>query len=76
MLSWVADVLIVVGLWKIGSKDASSFLWSIAGESLWVISAVNRSDWALASICCVFNVMALRNYFLWRKDEAMFSVLS
>jgi len=70
MLGWIGNVFIVVGLWKIGSKVRSAFLFSIVGESLWIANAVARQDWALASICTVFNLMALRSYYMWGQEGA------
>lgn len=66
MLGWIGDLFIVVGLWKVGSRQRNGFLASIAGEACWIANAYLRSDWALASICVVFLLMAMRGYRLWR----------
>lgn len=65
MLKWVGNLLIVVGLWKIGDKWRHAFLFSIAGETAWMIASAQAGDWALFTICGIFNVMALRNWFKW-----------
>ena len=70
MVSWIANVLICLGLWHIGNKKRSAFLFSIAGEGLWVASAIHRSLWDLAFICAVFFVLAIRSYVKWGKESA------
>lgn len=69
MLAWLGNILIIVGLYKIGNKQRSAFIWSICGESAWTASAILAENWALAFICTVFNVMALRNWIKWGADE-------
>lgn len=67
ILKWAGNILLVIGLWKIGDKWRPAFLFSIAGETVWTIAALNTSDYALATICTVFNLMALRSYVKWGK---------
>lgn len=68
MLGWIGNALIMVGLWRMGDKSRSAFLFSIAGETAWCANAYLRRDWALTTICLVFNIMALRNYIKWGKS--------
>ena len=65
MLGWIGNVFIVVGLWRIGNKVRSAFLFSIVGESCWTANAYLHGDWALVSICTIFNLMAVRSYIKW-----------
>ena len=67
MLAWIGNILIVAGLWGVGSKRRNAFLLSIAGEGAWIANAYSRGDWALTSICVVFLLMALRGWYLWGK---------
>ena len=69
ILGWVGNFFIVIGLWKIGDKWRHAFLFSIVGETAWIAKSVVVQDWALATICLVFNVMAFRNWVKWGKDE-------
>ena len=64
-LSWVGNILIVIGLWRVGSKDRNAFLFSIAGETCWIVWSALTGNWALTFICVVFNLLALRNYIKW-----------
>lgn len=67
MLGWIGNFFIVSGLWGIGNKVRRAFLLSVVGESLWVANALSKTpvDWALASICVVFAVLAVRSYVKW-----------
>jgi len=69
-MGWIANVLIIIGLYLIGNKVRHAFLFSIAGEMIWAARASLNHDWELASICCVFCVMATRNWFRWRPTHA------
>lgn len=68
LFGWIGNVFIVTGLWKIGNKTRNAFIFSIIGESCWIANSYIRGDWALLSICCVFNVMAIRSFIRWGKD--------
>jgi hypothetical protein len=67
-LTWVGNAFIVTGLYKIADKWRHAFLFSIAGETCWMLASYARSDWALLSICGVFNIMALRSWIKWGQD--------
>jgi hypothetical protein len=69
MLAWIGNLLIVVGLYKIGDKWRHAFLFSIAGEILYIARSVAVKDWALAFICVVFCAMAFRNWIKWGEDD-------
>lgn len=66
LLTWLGNLLIVAGLWGVGSKRRNAFLFSVAGESTWIAAAYSRGDWALTAICIVFLLMAIRGWILWR----------
>lgn len=68
MIGWIGNVFIVIGLYKIADKWRHAFLFSIAGESCWMVNSYFRADWALFSICAVFNVMALRSFVKWGRS--------
>ncbi len=69
MLGWIGNLFIVLGLWGITSQRPyrNAFLFSIAGESAWIANAYGRSDWALAFICVVFALLAVRGWINWGK---------
>lgn len=65
MLGWVGNIFIVTGLWLIGNKARKAFYFSIVGESCWIINALIRHDLALATICIVFLLAAIRGLIKW-----------
>jgi hypothetical protein len=64
-MGWIGNVLIVVGLWKIGNRQRSAFLYTLSGEAVWVIYSISLGMWDLAAICIVFAALAVRNYVKW-----------
>ena len=69
MLSWVANVLICFGAWHVAKKRWWAFLFSLAGEAVWIIYAAEQRLWSLAFICIVFSLLAVRNMLAWRTSE-------
>lgn len=65
---WIANLLIIVGLWSIGYKWRHSFLFSIAGEALYTYVALSTKQWELGFICIVFCLLAFRNWCKWAKS--------
>lgn len=73
-LEWIANAIIIAGLFAIGRKQRIAFLLSFAGEAMWTGLSLMRCHYSLAAICAVFCVLAVRNWFLWsdaliRKKE-------
>ena len=64
-MTWIANLLIVIGLWQIGNKRRAAFLFTFAGEAIWTIAALIGGMVDLAAICAVFTVMAARNWWKW-----------
>lgn len=69
MLSWIGNLFIVIGLWRVGYKDRNAFLYSIVGETMWILWSWSTANWSLLFICSVFNLLAFRNYIKWGKSE-------
>lgn len=67
MLGWIGNLFIVVGLWKVGNRVRHGFIASGVGELFWIANAHIRRDWALASICTIFFLMAIRGWVKWGK---------
>lgn len=65
LLGWVGNVSIVLGLWGIGNKNRKAFLFSMVGETAWIVKSILTSQWDLAFICCVFCALAIRSYIKW-----------
>lgn len=67
ILGWIGNIFIVYGLWGVGNKDRRAFWASGLGELAWIANAIHRQDWALATICVVFLLMAVRGFILWGR---------
>lgn len=63
-----ASALLFVGLWLLGHKRRSGFLFSIVGELAWVKAAVDRGMYDLSAVCVVFAVMAALNWRKWGEN--------
>jgi len=68
LLSWVGNVFIVFGLWHQAKQVWWAYVFSIAGEALWITYALSAHLWSLALICTVFGGLALRSMIMWRKQ--------
>jgi len=68
-MDWIGNVFIVVGLWYIGNKKRWAFLFSIAGETAWIIYSLSIGLYSLAFICTIFGTLALRSYIKWGRPE-------
>lgn len=69
-LSWLGNVLIVLGLWHVAKKHWWAFLFSIVGESCWIAYSLYIHLWSLAFMCAIFAVLAARSLVLWRREDS------
>jgi nicotinamide riboside transporter PnuC len=66
-MDWIGNVFIVIGLWFIGNKKRWAFIFSVIGESAWIIYSLTIGLYSLALICTVFAGLAVRSYWKWGK---------
>lgn len=67
-MGWIGNALVLVGLWQIGRKLRSAFLWTFVGETLWAWVGYQTGQVDLCLICCLFSVMAIFNWLRWGKE--------
>ena len=67
---WIANILILIGLWLVGYKWRHAFLFSIAGEALYSWMSYKTGQTELCFICVVFCVLAFRNWWKWGNDDS------
>jgi len=72
-MGWVANIFILIGMFLIGEKNRTAFLFSITGEAIWALYAAIIGMWDLAIICIVFCIVAFRNWVKWGRDENIHS---
>ncbi len=68
LLGWVANLFLLAGFLLLGGKRRSAFLWTAVGEVLWVASYWLISRWDMITLCTVFAVLALVNWWRWRPE--------
>ncbi|MFH1089760.1 MAG: hypothetical protein V1716_05055 [Candidatus Uhrbacteria bacterium] len=66
---WLALMIGVVGIWKLGSKKRSGFLFYIAAAASGFIFAVLANSVAYMVVNIITIVLQLRGYLKWRRDE-------
>jgi hypothetical protein len=69
MIQWIGNILIVIGLWKLGSQKRNAFWFLIAGNVPWLYYGFTHSMWGLVFIYCVFTFTSVRSLVLWKKPE-------
>jgi len=70
LIPWIGNLVIIVGLWKIGDKDRRAFLWTMAGETLYGIHTFLTGDWAIFCAVLIFFSIAARNYWKWNRADS------
>lgn len=70
-MTWIANLLIVIGLWQAGNKKTSAFGFTIVGELIWTAVAFGNEQWDLASICAIFTILAAVNLWKWNHEDAL-----
>ena len=71
-MDWIAGILELAGLWKIGDKRAWGFLLCIAGGLCWITYVIlNGHTYGLLVVVIPALFINVRNYTKWRRDEKM-----
>lgn len=69
IMGWLGNIGLVCGLWLVGSKTRSCFICTFIGECIWTVYAIHNRQLDLAVICCLFALLAIRNFFKWGKNS-------
>lgn len=65
VIGWCGNGLLLTSAYLIGNKNRSAFLWTVAGELVWVGYSAYLGFPSMVFICAVFAVMAARNWWKW-----------
>ncbi len=68
-LAWAANLIIWIGLWRVGNKSRNAFLFTMVGEAMYACHVAYRHDWPIFFAVLIFFTLAARNYWKWGKDE-------
>lgn len=64
-MGWIANAIVLWGMFLIGNKSRLGFLVTVVGELMWSAVGVVRGELDLMIICLLFAGMAVRNYVKW-----------
>ena len=68
-MTWIANVLFLIGVLLIGRKKKSGWVVEFVGELLWITRSLESKQWDLLFVCLMFGSLQLWNFWLWRKEE-------
>jgi hypothetical protein len=77
MFDWIAAILELSGVWKLGNKKKIGFLLSAACNATWMIVALITTPklFGLLFLVIVLFFLNIRNYIKWKKEEIKTSEL-
>ncbi len=72
IFDWIAAVLELMGVWKIGNKDKSGFIIAGLCNITWMVVALTTTPklYGLLSVVIILLFINIRNYIKWKKEEA------
>jgi threonine/homoserine efflux transporter RhtA len=69
-LDWVAGILELVGLWKVGDRNRAGFAFNIACGLCWVTYVLlSKSTYGLLIVVVPAMAINLRNFIKWGADH-------
>ena len=69
-MDWIAGILELVGIWKVGSKRKAGFLLFILAEALWTYVAFKHRLYGLLLVVWPAFFINVRNYYKWKREES------
>ncbi len=67
-LGWLGNLLILIALWQIGCKNRIGWVWSVLGNIIWCIYAINLNMWDMLFVDTVSLILAAYNWRKWGQD--------
>lgn len=65
-LGWAANIFIFIAYWKLGQKSRNGWAYSVAGNILWCVYALQLGMVDMLAVDIVALTMAAWNWWLWR----------
>ena len=65
MITWIANGLLVAGLWGVSNRWRPGFLLQLAGNIFWGVTAAARGDIPLTALCAVLIALCIRGFLKW-----------
>lgn len=73
-MTWIANILIITGLFLIGNKVKYAFYFTIVGEFIWTVYASINHQYDLAFICFIFTILNIRSLYKWSNNEFNYTI--
>lgn len=67
-MGWIANALLIAGVWLAGSRWRHAFLVMAGGSLLWAIEGARLGMTDLVTINVTLGVISLRNHWKLRND--------
>jgi len=67
--TWIANFLILFGMWRLGKNNKDGFVYSFLGALLWGVYGIHISSSALIFINAVSAAIYVRNWILWKRSN-------
>jgi nicotinamide riboside transporter PnuC len=65
-LGWIGNVFLISAMLLLGRKWRHAFLLTAVGEVIWCASSALIGRWDMISLCVLFAILAVRNWWVWR----------
>lgn len=68
VIEWLGSLLVLIGLYKIGNKDITAFIYLICGCVLHSVVALENGlyGWLILTLCII--VLDLRSWYRWESE--------
>ena len=67
-IGWVGSALLVLGMFFLGEKSRTGFVFAGIGEALWTYKSYATEQFDLLVICVIFTLLYAFNWWKWRPS--------
>jgi len=68
-MDWIATVLEVIGVWKVGNKSRWGFVYLLICNLAWILVAYQTKLYGMLTMMIIFVFINIRNFIKWSNDE-------
>jgi nicotinamide riboside transporter PnuC len=69
VMDWLAAILEILGLWRIGNYDKKGFVLSLLCNITWGYVAIKMELYGLLIVVGLSVVLNIRNYWKWSRQQ-------
>ncbi len=66
---WIATVLTMVGLWKVGNRNRYGFVIMVMANFFWLIFSILAQSPATSLANIIVGIMNMRGFLKWQKED-------